>query len=113
MNFIYTYKRFKDKVPKERSEWYSFKHLFDIYDYYYKNQNIIENNSKIKNRLLNYSYLYYKEVFQSFDNNDNILLKEYWHDFKNIRKSKNFDSFYEDFLLPLRKKYEINKGKGK
>ena len=77
MNFIYTYRRFKDIVSKKQSEWYSFKHLFDIYDYYDKNKDIIKKDEKIKNRLLEYSYLYYKEVFFYFDNEDNILLKEY------------------------------------
>ncbi len=109
MNFIYTYRRFKDKVPRERSEWYGFKHLFDIYDYYYKNQDIIKNNETIKKRLLEYSYLYYKEVFQFFDNENDILLKEYWHDFINIRKGKDFNFFYQDYLTPLRQRFHKEK----
>lgn len=109
MNFIYTYKRFKDIVPKEQSEWYSFKHLFDIYDYYDKNKHIIKKDEKIRKRLLEYSYLYYKEVFSYFDNEDNILLKEYWNDFLHFNKGRNFDVFCKDFLFYLRKKHTLIK----
>lgn len=102
MNFIHTYNRLKETVPKERSEWYSFKHLFDIYDYYDKNRRIVENDSRIKERLLGWSYLYYKEVFQEFDNQDGVLLKEYWDSFIHFNKNRNFELFCEEFLLPLR-----------
>ena len=108
MNFIYTYFRFKNKATKNQSEWYAFKHLFDIYDSYFKNIDIVKKNEKIKQELLKYAYLYYVKVFQDFDNENNILLKKYWNDFEDINKDKNFDVFYSDFFLLLRQTYIKN-----
>ena len=82
--------------------------MFDIYDSYFKNIDIVKKNEKIKQELLKYAYLYYVKVFQDFDNENNILLKKYWNDFEDINKDKNFDVFYSDFFLLLRQTYIKN-----
>ena len=105
-NFIYSYRRFKNQATEDQSYFYAYKHLFDIYDFFYKNRDHIENDDKIKERLLNYSYLYYSEVFLKFDTTDNSTWEKEW-EFYESTNDKNFDEFQQKFLLPLREKHNL------
>ena len=97
MNFIRTYKKLKDVVSKERRENYAFKHLIDIYRDYSKNWVQIQENN-LNDELLEYSYLYYREVFKEFDNVNKDVLKKYWEIYCSD-KIKGFDHFLRYLII--------------